>query len=610
MIYFLLLFLINYSSVIVCHKEEFVEQIKKSPGIHFNPQCSIKLINDYLHVAIPIDIEYLKPHIDNVRHVLYTSQHLCPGNKIISAFECQNIFGPLNSIFDDIARDYYSISHLISSKTKRSAWISGVGTIFKHIFGTMDENDAILYGNAIQHLKDNDKKLLELVKQNLIVSKSAISNFNETLSTINKNEERLNDAIENLSSSLTSMTINTDSLLFRAKIQEVFNVLQSSLLNLSYKLEDTVNSILFAKTNTLHPSIITPVDLYNELVSNVKYLSRFTEFPVPLELENINIVLKLSEIISCIIDNKLLFTIKIPLVLISEFKLFKCIPIPLPHDNNIPNSFALIIPSAKYVAVNNDKTSYCILDDLYNCKTTLNDNFICNNLKEFNIVENPICETEIMSKVLYSLPKECKTKFISGDVHFWQSLGNNKWIFTHSSPTRLHLNCENDNFDVTILGTGIVNLKPKCNGYCKDVKLISSINPKIYSNSIHSDFNLINDSCCNFNAFKKFNDTINYKSVKLNTKLDLDKFIKLNSETDSLLDLVNNLNLDDNFEFTNPHSIMFYVSISLFLVFIIYYFCKERCLTFQKKIKLTRSATKSDDRLESSPDPQPRLRIV
>lgn len=231
----------------------------------------------------------------------------------------------------------------------------------------------------------------------------------------------------------------------------------------------------------------------------------------------------------------------------------------MPHDNNVPNSFALIIPSATYVAVNNDKTSYCTLNDPNNCKTTINENYICNNLKELNIVENPICETEIMSKVLYSLPKECKTNFISGDVHFWQRLGNYKWIFTHSSPTKLHLNCENDNFDVTILGTGIVNLKQKCNGYCKNVKLISSTNSKINSNSIHSDFNLINDSCCNFNAFKKFNDTINYKSVKLNTKLDLDKFIKLNSVNDNLLDLVNNLNLDDNFEFTNPHSITLYI---------------------------------------------------
>lgn len=374
-----------------------MEQIEKSPGIHFNPQGSIKLINDHLHVVIPVDIEYLKPHIDN-----------CPGNKAISESECQNIFQPLHSIFDDITRDYSSISHLISSKTKRSAWISGVGTIFKQIFGTMDENDAILYGNAIEHLKNNDKKLLDLVKQNVIVSKSAISKFNESLFTINKNEERLNEVIESLSSRLTNMTINTDSLLFRAKIQEVFNVLQSSLLSLSNKLEDIVNSILFAKTNTLHPSVITPVDLYNELVSNVKYLSRFTEFPVPLELENMNIVLKLSEIISCIIDNKLLFTIKIPLVLITEFKLFKCIPIPLPHDNNVPNSFTLIIPSATYVAVNNDKTSYCILNDLNNCKTTLTENYICNNLKEFNIVENPICETEIISKVLYSFLKNVK----------------------------------------------------------------------------------------------------------------------------------------------------------------------------------------------------------
>lgn len=564
-----------------------------------------------MHVVIPIELEYIKPHIDNIYSALHTSQHLCVRSKALNDFECQNVFQPLISMFEDLTRDYHSLSHLISSRSKRSAWIPGIGTIFKHIFGTMDEDDAIKYSNAIQHLKTNSRTILNLVKENILISKSAITNFNETLIEINKNEDRLNNIIGNLSTRINNMTIVTNSLLFKIAIQETFSVLQASLLSLSYKLEDIVNSILFAKTNTLHPSIITPNELYNELVANVKHLPKYSEFPIDLELHNIHVIIKLSEMISCILDNKLVYILKIPLVLITSFNLYKTVPIPVAHDAGSPSSFALIVPTATYIAISKDKSEYCTFNDLNDkCKLVTKNSHMCYNVNKFNTENEPICETEIINKVIHSLPSECKIHFISGVIHIWQNIGNNQWIFTHSEPTKLHIDCENENFDTIILGTGIVTLKPRCNGYCQNTKLIGTTNFTIKINKISSDFNLINDVCCNLTTFNKLNFTLPTRSSY--SQINSDNFMKLNVRADDALNLIKEIESRIDAESIPTHSIISYVFISFCLMFVIYHFCHKKCLTLYGKYKITSAAVNPDnpDNSNDIPLTQPRLRII
>ncbi|VVC90597.1 unnamed protein product, partial [Leptidea sinapis] len=61
--------------------------------------------------------------------------------------------------YEDIKREYNSISHLISSRNKRSAWFNAIGTAFRHIFGTLDEDDAIKYDQAIEYVQTDEKTL-------------------------------------------------------------------------------------------------------------------------------------------------------------------------------------------------------------------------------------------------------------------------------------------------------------------------------------------------------------------------------------------------------------------------------------------------------------------
>lgn len=560
---------------------------------------------------MPIEISYIKPHIDNIKNALQFAQYLCTQTDALNDYECQNAFQPLTSMYDEITRDYYSISHLIPARSKRSAWISGVGTIFKHVFGTMDENDAIKYDNAIQTLKNGNEKLLDLVTDNIMFSKSAISNFNDSISQINKNEKQLNIMLEKLSSFVNNLTLVYNSMMIKSTIHSTFSVLQSTMLSLSYKLEDVVNSILFAKTNTLHPSIVKPHDLYVDLVNNVKHLPKYTEFVVNLELDNINVLINLSDIITYIIDNELMFILKIPLVNINKYDLYKNIPIPVPHCDTNSESYALIIPTTAYVALNRDKSKYVTLNDISNCKNVNSDIYICKQLNEFNVQDYPICETEILTKVLTTLPKQCKTNFLYGHTNIWQSLDNNRWVFTHSEATKLIVECQTVVKEFTISGTGILSLKPDCIGYSGSTKLLTKKHPIFKVSHFYSNFNLINDSCCNLAKFKKLNYS---KIVTKLPNLDYQRLSQIDIRTDDMLKVIEKLKSENySIPTLTPYSISTYLFGILFIIFVMYYFCYRRCVAFTHKF-IPNTVPVSNNIQQSIPEeielnPQPRLRV-
>ena len=59
-----------------------------SPGIYFDPAGSLKLINDYIHIVIPMDISFVKPHIENIKSVFGTVRYLCQQNQDINNLDC------------------------------------------------------------------------------------------------------------------------------------------------------------------------------------------------------------------------------------------------------------------------------------------------------------------------------------------------------------------------------------------------------------------------------------------------------------------------------------------------------------------------------------------
>lgn len=397
---------------------------------------------------------------------------------------------PLFVRHQNINKQYFSISHLFERRAKRGAWFGGVGTILKHIFGTLDEEDAIKYDEALNSVQNNNRKLASIVKENILISTSTINSFNHSLYKLKVNEQHLDENINRLSIKLKKMADTTNKLVFISGINSIINSIEASLINLSLKIEDIINAVLFSNLNILHPFIITPHQLYRELVDNHKHLPKGLDLAVNLDLSTIHYVLNMSNLVCYYLNNKIMFVLRVPLVTNQEFYLYHNIPLPIPHNILKPDSFSLITPANKYIAITKDKSYYSGLESLSNCKTAEPSNYICSITNVFPSNAKPCCESELLTKVITKLPVQCKTEFLSGVIDIWNPISNNRWIFVQTTPTKLSIDCINlDLTEINIYGTGILRVPKQCTAYCKNTRLYSNNN---VLTSVHQCLLLLN----------------------------------------------------------------------------------------------------------------------
>ncbi|XP_047538689.1 uncharacterized protein LOC125072207, partial [Vanessa atalanta] len=343
-------------------------------------------------------------------------------------------------------------------------------------------------------------------KENILVTTSTISSYNNSLHKLKFNEDSLTEAIEKLSIQIKNVSVTSNKLIMISQINSILNNLETSLLNLSFQIEDITNSILFCNTNLLHPSIITPKHLYQELIDSYRHLPNGHELAVNLDISSIYTILSISKLVCYYLNHKIIFVLQIPLVSSQEFYLYHNIPLPIPHNLKKPDSFSMTIPDYKYTAVTKDKLYYSSFQSLEICKTVSVQNYICSIMNVFSSSANPSCESELLSKVLTQLPKECKTEFLYGNLDIWKTLNNNRWIFVQSIPTKLSIDCAKSQLaEIKIVGTGIVKLPNHCKAYCKNTKLYTNNNVFNISSPLSSftNFNLIDDLCCNLSKFKE-----------------------------------------------------------------------------------------------------------
>ncbi|XP_028041905.1 uncharacterized protein LOC114251723 isoform X3 [Bombyx mandarina] len=358
-----------------------------------------------------------------------------------------------------------------------------------------DDVGGMIESQFIQVIEKYQTKLSKLIKQNILVTTSTISSFKDTLNKININEQQLNNAIDTLMHAQQNSTLLSDNLLQRSKLNEILNVLESSLLTLSFKLQDIINAIMFSKSNILYPSIITPKQLFSELVDNYIFLADYHQFPISLSLDNIYTLMNVSEIATYYNNNKIVFVLKVPLVDSKDYHLYHSIPYPVIISNK---TYATIIPSTKYIAITRNRNHYCKLNSLISCKVIYNLNYICENIDAYFSSRSPICESEIISKALNSVPNVCKTNFLGGHLDILQPLSNNRWVFVITEPYKLSIDCQDQpSTEIIIVGTGIVNLPIHCVAFYKDSRLIPKYSKIIKFQPIIVNFNLLNDSCCN-----------------------------------------------------------------------------------------------------------------
>lgn len=585
----------------MCANANYVEPVETSPGIYFDPVGSLNVIDSYLNILIPVDITFVAPQLENINSVLGTSRYLCKQGDVFNELECDNILLPLVTRYSDLSNEFDSISHiLVSKRSKRVAWFSAVGTVFKHLFGSMDENDAVKYNEAISSIQDDQKKLALYMKDNILVTNSLLKSYKNLAHKISANQAAIEDSINSINRILINITTESNKIEFRSKFNELVNILESNILSISFKLEDIVNSVMFSKVNIIHPAVISPKQLFAELVENYRFLPSSRILPTSLTLDNINVVLNISDVSSYYIDHKIVFVIRIPLVTPDEYNLYRCIPFPIPYDKNNPNSFTTIIPSVKFVGITKDEQYYSKMDSLHKCKTIYN-NYICDVSNSYSTSDNSICEVNLLTKISTAIPTSCQSRIFHGKIEIIKNLSNNKWLYVGSEKSKINIECNKSDTSEPISGTSIITLPSDCKAYIKNTMFTPKQNLFINLKPVIPKVNILNDTCCDF---------IKYKNIAFN----LPNITMLNVDFDNVNNIDNSDNIIKNLDdiITKPKTILHY-SISVTSVCVILCIIILTCLlTYKYKIlcfKPVSSHPVKEDPIENSESDLPRIRI-
>ncbi|XP_041982496.1 uncharacterized protein LOC121735660 [Aricia agestis] len=383
---------------------------------------------------------------------------------------------------------------------------------------------------------------------------------------------------------MKNISKNSMELNFKTRIDSILTNLEASLLTLSFQMEDITNAILFGSRNILHPAILPPKQLYKELVDNYRHLPADVTLPVSLELRNIYKLLNVSSISCFSLNTKIVFVIRLPLVSPKLYDLYHNIALPTPHDDVKPDTFSLIRPSSKFIAMTRDKSEYCKLDSLTDCLAIDVDDYICNVMTVSPTSANPSCESELMSKVISVLPVQCQTDSISGTLNVWKPISDNNWIYVQSENIKVYLDCIDQKIiELDVIGTGILKVPQNCVAFCKNTKLIPRYaDVKLNVTVFHPTFNIIKDPCCVLDKIPKVRDEspIKLKSIDLDilTSDANSKFNSLLKETDEIL------NQQPIIKYGTHYSIVLIIMLILmctYFVIRLYFYIKEHRLSYR-----------------------------
>lgn len=403
---------------------------------------------------------------------------------------CTTSFFILQTLQPSIQEQDDNLKELVGhDRIKRSLFDAG-GKLFKMLIGTLDEDDADFYNSKINDLITGEKDFTDLLKSQTQVVQSTIINFNNTLTNIHHMEETFNSniyAIQNFTKKVNN-TLQRQSL--KQNIQDHISLLLLIFTELNREYSIAINSVLLAKQNLLHPSILNPHRIITELSKTKKYLPSNTNYPVALNKANSHVLLKLISLVVYYTESKLIFLIYVPITENTIFNLFHLTPLPMSIGNN---TYLFIKPNFDYITMTSTKRMYTPLNSLIDCKRSYNNTYICSRQTPlFNTYSKGICESELLVSHT-SLPKVCDSRISILTNELWYQLNEkNKWLYVVPETVHVTIDCQRKGiFDIQIVDTGFLILSTHCDAYTKSVTLTPSQESSSSITSFLPDFDII-----------------------------------------------------------------------------------------------------------------------
>ncbi|KAG4077865.1 hypothetical protein HA402_013799 [Bradysia odoriphaga] len=473
-----------------------VEPIKPeaNSGIFFEHLGSARLYADHFKLVTYMNISFYTRKLELIKVFEEKTKSLCKNHTAfqLDVISCQKTVSYLEVAIPSLEQKQFNLHSLLNHKRAKRGIFNGGGTLLKWILGVADSDDLDKIHETIDQVEKDDKGVLDLMQEQIHVIRTTIGNFNESVASLKIHEATFNSNIDKLNTYLANDGTYKQKNDVSVILLSYLNSITYLVNELNEQLDVVIDAILFTKSNAIHPKIISPTKFIEELNSRVRSLDNGKTFPLPLEPNYAFKLLEISRISCFYYKERLVFIIETPICDSLIFNLYRSLPLPVLHHE----SYLYIEPSFPYVLLSINKMQYKQVKDLKGCQKITEEDFLCESHTIYSTLENPSCESTLLTTISRKIPTSCKITKLHGIIYIWHELKFNQWLYVTSETDRLTIICKDRTYDEPVNGTGILTLNEKCTGYSKLNKLSPTYKLTTEYVNIIPSFPIILDDCC------------------------------------------------------------------------------------------------------------------
>jgi len=206
----------------------------------------------------------------------------------------------------------------------------------------------------------------------------------------------------------------------------------------------------------ISPLLLTPQQLSDEIVKIKSHLPPHTH--IPIEGSALTQIYKLLTVSGTIADNHVLFNVQLPLANNKGFQLFNVAPIIAIRNKRLLAIKTRI--SLMAISLHRDEFFAVTEDTLDRCLQLSSESYLCHVQSTYHESStNRGCEMALFNKDPVA---KCEIQELK-DSMIWHQLKHlNRWVFATNHSTILNTVCGTNTSQLTINGSGIIQLEPGC----------------------------------------------------------------------------------------------------------------------------------------------------
>lgn len=431
--------------------------LKDNPGIFYEDVGEVRTSEITWKMVIYVDLADVINASKRIQQELNIATKRC--DDVPHVCKSQPQFIMLHNKLDKMMKYQDHIRRIINHPRVRRVPLEFIGEISKILFGTLTIEDAKSLENIIINVENKTQDLAALLINHTIATRARFGELSDATLKIQRQLLTLQQEIQEKFNNLTDDIIQKD---IHGYFSNVVEEIDRAILEHEIDLNILIDGILFGKQGIIHPRIISPQYLV-ENSRRIKERIPHAEFPVPINEEDTDQLVKISDLHIAYLNNRLIYILQIPLLTPGKYKLYKAIPLPAKQDFS-NNKYAIINPNTEYIALNEDADSYYeFQSDELNICIKNNPTFICPSIFPLKRVRQTInCNIEVLINRNIE-PNHCKITIKELRDTYWKILhtpGN--WLYTATGKETINIECPNFSKHIEIENSGIITVHQGC----------------------------------------------------------------------------------------------------------------------------------------------------